>query len=559
MNGTLKQMSGVGRRMAVSLLVLIGATVFANQASAAPIFWRQKTHKVVVVERKLVDLLKELFEESLLSSSIDPSVDATVRNVRFNLRPQELLDLLATRYGFSVYFDGQVVYVTPSSQNVTRIYKLDRSAHEQAKRVIASLRLNDAKFPIRFDEESKLVIASGPPRMIQSLDAALMVLEDSSSAMLRSEAKVIMLKHGVAQDRVMSIGGKDVVIAGVASILRRVFAVGGGKDGHSAAQMATGKSNVSEPSARDRSLAGLGMVSGMPKMGSGPETDAIILKNIQSSGAPEGPTIEALPTLNAIAIRDVAERVKQYEALIEKLDIKAQPVLLEVQIVDIETSALDEIGFDWKVGNGNGGITLGGSGKPPGQIPISGINAPVENGLQAFVSAVRPRSLVQLQLKAMFEKGSAKVISTPKIVTLLTEEGVFSNTSTFYVKVAGNLEANLFAVEAGTSMRLTPLNLTEDNGRKQIRLGIKIEDGTVTQAAVEALPVVQRSSIVTNAVVVLGESLLLAGLSKETSELRDRGVPGLGEVPGLGWLFRSSKKDNSTSQRLFMITPRLIE
>jgi type III secretion protein C len=206
-----------------TILMLAVSLSAATQSFAAQIDWRQKKVNLSVVERKAADIVREIFEENLIPVTIDTSVDTVVRNMKFNLRTEDFIGLLSTKYALSVYYDGQMAYVTPSSQNVTRIYKLDKAAHEQARRIVSSLRLDDPRFPIRFDSESKMVVVSGPPRMIQALDAALTVLEDSSSTMLRSETKVIRLKNGVAQDRTVSVGGKDVVILGVASIVRRIY------------------------------------------------------------------------------------------------------------------------------------------------------------------------------------------------------------------------------------------------------------------------------------------------------------------------------------------------
>jgi type III secretion protein C len=543
-------------------IALCLAAVFPGQAvDAAQIPFRQKAVAITVAERTIVEVLKDFFEDNSMQVVIDAGVEGTVKNAKFSLKPQEFLDVLGSRYGFTSFYDGQTVYISPASQNQSRIFKVDRAGQAKAKRILMSLRLDDNRNPVRYDEESKLIVVTGPMRYVSAVEAALSSLEDSSVGGARGETRVFYLKSGIAQDRTLVVAGKEVVLPGVASLLKRVFGSFSMK-GMNAMARTPNSSRDRGMNSVVRSMTGVGSTEGS---GNGTEVDLVTLRNLEMVPTNELPVIEALPALNAVAIRDLPDRIRTYEGLIEKLDVKPRGVELEVSIIDVSTDGLQSFGFDWRVGGPRSGVTFSGvgSGQAPNQIP-TGIGGAVNSGrilsgATGFASSVGLSSLVQVQLNALVSNGSAKVVSNPRIVTLLSEEGTFSNNQTFYVKVAGNLEANLFAVEAGTTIRLTPVTITDENGRTLVRLVVRIEDGKVSQQTVDSLPVTQKSSIVTNAVVPLGESLALAGLIQEETSTNERKVPGIGDVSFFGSLFKSTEQVSRSRQRLFLITPRLVE
>lgn len=546
-------------------------STLAVHTVAAPIPWAEQEIKISVKDQKLRELIKGIFDTNLIPVQIDAQIDGVVKDVRFNLKPQQLLDLLSRQYSFSVYFDGQSAFVTPSSANVSRVFKLDRSAQAQARRVLASLNLLDPKFPVRFDESGRIASVTGPARFVNAVEAALSTLEDTGGSALRGEVRLFPLANGIAADRVVNVGANDVTISGVASLLRKVYkpqSSSSNQDGGRAARQSQGQSRkggVDPMNAMLRSMGGRDAIAD-PAAQPEPTTQVSIIESRDSSDLP---VIEAIPQINAIAIRDTPERLRQYEEVIKRLDVKQSVVLIEVSIVEVSNGSMDKVGVDWRFGNSRGGASLGGDQSPNAGrvIPVDGrdslnsaggiLNSAA--GAFAFISGVGRSSLIQAQVYAMISDGSAKVVSTPRIVTMMNEEGLFSNNSTFYARVAGNLEANLFAIEAGTSVRVTPLTTTGEGETRAMRFAVRIEDGRFSERFVDNLPVTQKSVILTSAIIPMGQSLAVAGLSEEVTSSASRGVPGLSSIPGIGALFRTKSEEKKTLQRVYLITPRVIE
>jgi type III secretion protein C len=555
LDGLWRQTSGMWKSKLIAIFV--SALTLSGFATAVPIPWSEQATAVVVKEQKLNEILKDLFESNNIASVIDPSIDAVVKNSRFKLKPQEMIDLLSLRYGLSVYYDGQTAYVAPSSSNVTRIFRIDRNAQISAKRVLSSLGLLDNKFPVRFDEVGKIVSVNGPLRLVTAIESALVSLEDPTGVANRGEVKIFPLTSGVAQDRTFRVGDGDVQILGVASLLRKIFKSQVGVQSATSGPASMRNSAVQQVDPVMNSLRAQGQsVRGMMAPDSGVP---IQVRSFEVSPAQELPVIEAIPHINAVVIRDTPERLKMYDDIVKRMDIKPIVVLIEVSIVEVSTNALNELGVDWRFGNSRGGFSTSGSTSLPSSIPINGIGAALASGGIGFLSSVGASHLLQTQLSAMVAAGSAKVVSTPRIVTLLSEEGRFSNNNTFFAKVAGNLEANLFSVESGTSIRITPLNISGEDTERKMRLLVRIEDGKLLPQLVDQLPVTQKSMILTNAVISIDQSLALAGITEESTKATTRGVPGLSEIPLIGGLFRYKQDETKTVQRLFLLTPRILE
>ena len=143
-------------------------------------------------------------------------------------------------------------------------------------------------------------------------------------------------------------------------------------------------------------------------------------------------------------------------------------------------------------------------------------------------------------------------------MTLSNVEALYDTTKSFYVKVQGRNEVDLFRVEAGTTLRVTPHVFKEGNDVR-IKLLVQIEDGDFDfERSVDTMPTVNRSAINTQALIMAGESLLIGGMTREKSSEGVTKVPFLGDIPVLGNLFKTTERGGEHKERLFLISPRLV-
>ncbi len=111
------------------------------------------------------------------------------------------------------------------------------------------------------------------------------------------------------------------------------------------------------------------------------------------------------------------------------------------------------------------------------------------------------------------------MLSRPQVLTLNNTEAVLTSRSSVYVRVAGNQDVDLFNIDVGLTLKVTPSVEATGDARSSIRLNIQIEDGGFNSTmSVDGIPKVDNHSIVTQAVVRDGESLLIGGYQYERSE-----------------------------------------
>ncbi len=268
--------------------------------------------------------------------------------------------------------------------------------------------------------------------------------------------------------------------------------------------------------------------------------------------------VESDPRLNAVIVRDVPSRMAVYEELINALDVEPQLLEIEATIIDINTDRLRELGINWRWSRSRGSLLFGnGTDSDLLLNPLASVLdiTPVANGL-SFSGILGGRNDFVARISALQEQGAAKVVTNPQVVTLSNVEAVFETSNTFYVRVAGRDEVDLFNVSAGTTLRVTP-HVFKDNNEVRIKLLVNIEDGALTNNRVDTLPVVSRSALSTQALIFEGESLLVGGLVRQSNGDQVTKVPLLGDIPLLGALFRTTKKNDERIERMFLIQPRL--
>jgi type III secretion protein C len=569
---------------------MVAMAAILHLAAAAEIHWRTSTFTYVAQDKPLKDFIRDFASSQGLSVVIAPEVSGTV-NGKFNLPPQTMLETLGMSFGVTWYYDGSVLYVSPEGDLSSEVVHLDGITPSQLQHALARLGVLDARFPISYDQAHGTARVSGPKRYValvkQSL-AAIAQDDAGSSASSESdnpstEIRVFQLRYAWAADFTYSADGQDHTLPGIVSVLRELYHV---------SRPAT--SAASPRQTKLERLRGMGYFRDEQVPGSEPQRVTPVAPR-QDAGAATAtdnayepvaaradlPQFQADGRMNAVIVRDIPERMPFYEQVIKTLDIKPALVEIEARVLEVSEDDINTLGVDWRARSGSASLALtpGGTSTSTttstttpsttlGGIPTiatSGLTAPlVIPGLQLPQGGVLTTVLgdsgrfLMARVSALADHGKARILSTPRVLTLDNVEAVLENLNTFYVPVAGNLDVGLYNISAGTSLRVTPLLVTE-GGRTQIKLAVRIEDGGITQQSVGTLPVVQRTTITTQAFINEGESLLIGGYKSEVSNVTKVGIPGLSSIPVLGVLFRHEQKEKSRMEHLFMLTPRVVQ
>ncbi len=541
------------------LAIFLLAPMFSRDADAARIPWRTDRYSHVSRDENLPDLLRDFFAGQGIPVIVSERVAGTVSGNFENLAPGEFLDLLASSYGIICHYDGSVACVESAAEMRSEFLPLGNVSSEQLLSLLDRLGISDSRFPARAFPREGLLHVSGPGCYLSQVESALSLMQDRQGAAGRvsrekNVVKVFPLKYAWAQDMSFTSMDTQVTLPGVASLLAGIFSE------QSAAQFAGGKRETVLP-ATSAKLKGKGMAATGGGTAAQPEDDEAGGPEGGESGAsgeePAPSSIQADARLNAVVVRDSEGKMPLYEEVVRHLDRPAGLVQIQAAIVDVTVDNLRDLGMNWTGKSGDSGSRSKGFGGFGADEDLAAGGPALSQGSGLVLSTLLGTSeeFFLARVNALEEQGKATLLSKPSILTLNNLEALLDNSRTFYVRVAGDREVDLFKVTAGTVLKVTPHIIEED---AKIMLTVKIEDGDISQVKVDDIPVVNNSSINTQAVVGVGESLLIGGYIRDTESDTVTKAPILGDIPVLGWLFKRKVKTVTRTERLFLITPKIV-
>jgi len=294
-------------------------------------------------------------------------------------------------------------------------------------------------------------------------------------------------------------------------------------------------------------------------------------------GANSGPvTIWADAGTNALVI-NAPERIRQdMMAVVNQIDIPRLQVQVDAIIVEITESKAAQIGTTWLLNgaDSNKGLGITNFSSTAGsitQLATSGSTASasaVSQGLTAAIGRLRDggTSWVAL-LNALRGDADTNVVSTPQIVTLDNEEaeikvgqqvpfvtGQFTNTGSTNAGTVNPFQT-IQRQEVGTKLKITP-QINEGSG---VKLKIEQETSSISAGATGAVDLVTNNRTISTSVFVHdGDMLILGGLIDDQMRNNEQRVPGLGRIPGLGWLFRARKTERTKTNLMVFIRPVIL-
>jgi type IV pilus assembly protein PilQ len=280
--------------------------------------------------------------------------------------------------------------------------------------------------------------------------------------------------------------------------------------------------------------------------------------------SPRGSVIAEART-NQLFVTDVPSKLEQVEALIAKLDIPVRQVLIEARIVEASDTFGQSLGV--RLGgqpfnntrNASFGSTYaaGAPGTTGGdflQVPALGQNAlPAASFALSIFNAAKSRFL-NLELSALEADGKGKIVSSPRIVTAdqvkaLIEQG----TELPYQQATSSGATSIAFRKANLKLEVTPQITPEGN----IILDVDVTKDSVGQATNNGFAI-DTKHIQTQVLVENGGTVVLGGIYLQNDREDVTKVPVLGDLPGLGILFRQKNRTTSKQELLVFITPKML-
>jgi len=266
--------------------------------------------------------------------------------------------------------------------------------------------------------------------------------------------------------------------------------------------------------------------------------------------------------------------IADIQEIVATLDQPAQQVMLEARIVEVNTDELKELGIDWDLLNRQGftfieenpEATYTGDPESPGPITADKLisNTPGTNDIWKLKNFARLPKTFRVFLDMLIRDGNARVMAQPKLVTLngkpasmLAGQRVpYLTSQTVFAGGAAAPTETVQMEEVGIKLSITPLI----NADGYITVQVRPEVSTIVgfRGADNSLPVVATRQAETTVRLKDGASVIIGGLLSEEMTKNTTKVPLLGDVPGLGWMFRHQSVTGTRRDLVIEVTPRLI-
>jgi type IV pilus assembly protein PilQ len=262
---------------------------------------------------------------------------------------------------------------------------------------------------------------------------------------------------------------------------------------------------------------------------------------------------------NTVIITDTAEKVRQAKAIVSKIDRVTPQVVIEARVVEANSSFSREIGFDWgtisieafKIG---GALKTGPTNFTSNNIPSS-FRTDNTIGFNFSTLFGTNISIVDAKLTASEVEGKASLISSPKIITLNGRKAAIKQgLEVPYLERDSSGNATVKFKDVDLLLEVTP-QISQD---KRIIMSIFITKNDVVDPTAPE-PALSTNEAKTEILVEDGDTIVIGGVLKDSKRLAEQGIPGLRKLPALGWLFRADKVENTKSELLIFITPRIIQ
>ena len=298
----------------------------------------------------------------------------------------------------------------------------------------------------------------------------------------------------------------------------------------------------------------------------------------QAGAAPEEVTITADKATNSLVITASPQEFKELEEVIQKLDMARSQVMVEALIAEVSLEKALQIGVDWRVMDqpvegsvrGFGGTDFGLiSGVQKGTLSDPGMLLGVTRG---FIT-IGGQQIVNLGalIRAFQKDTDVNVLSTPHILTMDNEKAkiiVADNVPILKTDLTTPLAASTSTAsniavsrtfeykDIGIQMEITP-HISKGS---MVRLEISTEVSNITaiDPTNPGFVTTRKRQANTTVVVESGQMVVIGGLIRDDRTDQSNRVPCLGNIPGLGWLFKTYSGSKNKTNLLVFITPHII-
>lgn len=296
--------------------------------------------------------------------------------------------------------------------------------------------------------------------------------------------------------------------------------------------------------------------------------------------------VQAHALLNSVVLTGQAPDVESAERIMQIANVFStnvinnievagvQQVLLRVTVAEVNRSTTRQLGFNGFLAGDNlrDGFGLSNlDGLNPSDIGVPS-DAPVTTNLPFVVgsdgipvspsttlSVGFPRVQTQIFIRALHENGLLRILAEPNLVSMNGEEATFLAGGEIPIPIATQQQLRVQYKEFGIRLNFTPVVLSENRIRLKVLPEISEPDfAQSVSISGFTIPSFTTRRVETTVELGSGQTFAIGGLLNDRVRAVSRSVPGLGDVPILGTLFRSVDYQTAKTELVVLVTPELV-
>ncbi|BCB95501.1 PilQ [Dissulfurispira thermophila] len=277
----------------------------------------------------------------------------------------------------------------------------------------------------------------------------------------------------------------------------------------------------------------------------------------------------------SLIVKDIPSNLVEIQKLINNLDKQTPQVLIESRIVEMNTNFSKSLGVEWgsqyrpRMGDDNttlsGGLgttVTGGQSTGVGLVNLPATTTKIVSPTSAitlgYLNAAQTFGL-DLRLSAIEAVGKAKLLSTPKIMTLENEQAIIRHGKRIPVTTPGTTQGTYTTTYIDANLKITVTPQVAPDSTILMKIEVNKDEPDFANKDTLGNPAIDTRSVSTQVLVKDGETVVIGGILKSSESNSDSGVPGLSKIPLLGWLFKKETKETSSEELLIFITPKIVK
>ena len=287
---------------------------------------------------------------------------------------------------------------------------------------------------------------------------------------------------------------------------------------------------------------------------------------------------------NTIFVQDTPSRLEEVRKLIRQIDVPVRQVMIESRIVEASDTFSRNLGVrlgyhdrsqGWGLPSQNSGVRIlpgassndtqfhtGQLATDPTQNDFTNVNLPAGNisGAAAGVFSMilfntNATRFLNLELSALQADGKGKIVSSPRVITAdKVEATIEQGTEIPYQQATSSGATAVQFKKATLSLKVKPQITPDDN----VIMALKVNKDSVGQVTAGG-PSIDTKQITTEVLVENGGTVVIGGIYTQDERVLTSKIPVLGDLPYVGFLFKSNQKSDARQELLIFITPKILK